>query len=52
MSSQDTPLTLEIFNEAIMPRIEEVLENGTTKFRHEVLDLKQEVITKIDNKEK
>lgn len=42
-----TPLTLEMFEEALLPRIEEILEEKLGKYRIEVLGFKEEVLGEI-----
>ena len=42
-----TVLTFEMFNEAILPRIEEIMEDKLHKYQIEVVDFKQEVLDEI-----
>ena len=44
---KSTPLTLEMFEEALLPRIEEILEEKIQKYRIEVLEFKEEVMGEI-----
>lgn len=44
---KSTPLTLEIFEEALLPRIEEILEEKTQKYRVEVIGFKEEVMSEV-----
>lgn len=45
--AQQTPLTVEVFFEEVMPRIEEVLEEKVDKYRNDVLDYKVETVGEI-----
>lgn len=42
-----TPITMEMFEEALLPRIEEILEEKIQKYRIEVLEFKEEVMGEI-----
>lgn len=53
--TKGTPLTLEVFEQVIMPRIEnffnektEIFQEEVGKYREEVLGFKQEVLGEID----
>lgn len=43
-----TPLTLEMFVEAILPRLGEMFDEKFSKYREEVLGFKQEVLGEIE----
>lgn len=54
-NDKGTPLTLEMFEEALLPRIGEMLDEKVEefkeevgKYREEVLDFKQEVLGEIE----
>jgi len=49
MSNTKTPLTFEMFEEALLPRIEEILDEKIEKYRVEVLGFKEEVLGEIKN---
>ena len=49
MSKTKTPLTFEMFEEALLPRIEEILDEKIEKYRVEVLGFKEEVLGEIKN---
>lgn len=42
-----TPITMEMFEEALLPRIEEILEEKIQKYRVEVIGFKEEVLGEI-----
>lgn len=42
-----TPITMEMFDEAILPRIEEIFEEKIKKYQVEVLGFKDEVMGEI-----
>lgn len=44
-----TAITMEMFDEAILPRIEEIFEEKLKKYRIEVLEFKEEVLGEIKN---
>lgn len=44
---KSTPITMEMFEEAILPRIEEVFDRKIEKYREEVIDFKVEVVGEI-----
>jgi len=45
--NKSTSLTFDMFNEAILPRIEEIMEDKLHKYQIEVVDFKQEVLAEI-----
>lgn len=47
MKRKSTPLTFEMFEEAILPRIEEILSEKIKNYRIEVLGFKEEVLGEI-----
>lgn len=44
MPKPNTPLTFEMFEEALLPRIEEIMDEKIEKYRVEVLGFKEEVL--------
>jgi len=49
LRKRDTPLIFEMFEEALLPRIEEILEEKIQKYRVEVIGFKEEVMGEIKN---
>ena len=46
-SGRKTTLTLDMFEEALLPRIKEILEEKLAKYRVEVIGFKEEVLGEI-----
>ena len=47
MTTKSTPVTMEMFDEAILPRIDEIFEEKLKKYSLEVLGFKEEVMSEI-----
>jgi len=47
MTDKSQPVTMEMFDEAILPRIEEIFENKLKKYSNDVVGFKDEVMGEI-----
>ena len=47
MANKPTPITMEMFDEAILPRIDEIFENKLKKYTNEVVGMKDEVVGEL-----
>ncbi len=47
MKRKDSPITMEMFEDALLPRIEEVFENRIKVYQEEVVGFKVEVLGEI-----